>query len=158
MMKIKICPHCETEYNSHIEKCADCGAVLLLPEEITRIQEERKQCMTKLLENPVIVREGDLKWMDELFEALVDSGIPCVVNSNAGCKKGCCGEKFQLMVSAKDAEKARERIEEYYAEIDPEIHASNQLMDQGKCPACATPVGDNAVECPDCGLTLIIME
>lgn len=157
-MTIKICPYCETEYNPHVETCADCGTVLLSPEEIRRKKEEREQCMEKLLENPVIVREGDLKWMDELFEALVDSGIPCVVNSNAGCKKGCCGEKFQLMVSAKDAERARERIEEYYAEIDPEIHASNQLMRQGKCPACATPVDDNVVECPDCGLTLIIME
>lgn len=158
MTHIKICPDCETEYNPHIEKCADCGAVLLLHEELKKLQEERRRCMVKMLENPAVVKEGDLKWMDELFNVLVDSGIPCRVNSDTECKKGCCGNTFQLMVSSEDAGRARERIEEYYTEIDPAFKHSKEMMSQGRCPACATPVGSDTVECPECGLTLLIVE
>jgi hypothetical protein len=62
------------------------------------------------------------------------------------------------MVSSKDAERANERIEEYYMEIHPEIRASREMMSQGKCPACGSPVNSGAAECPDCGLTLLITE
>ena len=158
MQQIKICPDCTTEYFAHVECCADCGAVLLHPEENSTVQEERKKCRDKALENPVAVSEGDLKWMDELFNVLIDSGIPCLLNSDAGCNKGCCGDKYRLQVSAKDAERANERIQEYYAEIHPEIQTSKEMMSQGKCPACGSPVRPDTVECPDCGLTLLIIE
>jgi hypothetical protein len=158
MPQIKICPDCTTEYFAHIESCADCGAVLLSPEENRSVQEERKQCRERALENPVVVSEGDLKWMDELFNVLIDSSIPCLLNTDAGCNKGCCGDKYRLQVSAQDAERANERIQEYYAEVHPEIQASKEMMSQGKCPACGSPVNPDTVECPDCGLTLLIIE
>jgi hypothetical protein len=62
------------------------------------------------------------------------------------------------MVSREDAEKALERIEEYYSEVHPEIRASREMISNGKCPACASPVGSEATECGECGLTLIIVE
>ncbi len=158
MTQIKICPDCATEYFPHVENCADCGAVLLFPEENKRVQEEKKRCMDKALENPVVVREGDLKWIDELFHVLIDSSIPCVVHVDTGCKKGCSGHSCRLLVSSKDVEKANERIEEYYMKIHPEIQASKEMISEGKCPACGSPVGSDAVECPDCGLTLLIIE
>ena len=43
-------------------------------------------------------------------------------------------------------------------EIHPEIKDSRELITQGKCPACGSPVGSDAVECPDCGLMLLIIE
>ena len=156
MQHIKICPDCNTEYFPHIEKCADCGAVLLLPEENERAQEERKRLKDRALENPVMLREGDLKWMDELFNVLIDSGIPCVVNADAGCNKKCCGDTYRLLVSSLDAERASERIEDYCMEVHPEIRASRELAGQGKCPACGSPVRPDAVECPDCGLNLSV--
>jgi len=61
-------------------------------------------------------------------------------------------------VSSQDAEKASERIEEYCAELHPELQASREMMGRGKCPACGSPVSPDAVECPDCGLTLLIIE
>jgi len=158
MTQIKICPDCAAEYFAHIENCADCGAVLLLPEENQKMQLERQSCKEKSFENAVVVREGSLKWMDELYNVLINSGIPSTVNSDAGCKKGCCGDTCRLVVSAQDAEKANERIEAYYAEIHPEIQASREMMGQGKCPACSSPVEDDALECPDCGLILMIVE
>ncbi len=158
MKQIKICPDCATEYFAHISQCADCNTDLLTPEDNEKIQNNRQQCRDKALENPVTVREGELGWMDELFNVLIDSDIPCVLTSDAACNKSCCGGSFQLLVSEKDGERAKERIEEYYAEIDPELRASNEMMNQGKCPACGHAVGPDTAECPDCGLILIITD
>ena len=49
-------------------------------------------------------------------------------------------------------------IDEYYMELHPEIRESQELVDQGRCPACGYHVGTDARECPDCGLRLIIEE
>jgi hypothetical protein len=158
MNRNKICPDCETEYLPHIEKCADCGTVLLLHEEHRSVQEEKQRLTEKAIRNAVMVREGDLKWLDELCNVLIDAGIPCTVTSDTGCNKGCCGDKWQLIVSKADVEMAKERIEEYFVEMHPEIRASNELISQGKCPACGSPVVAGANECTDCGLTLVIIE
>ena len=158
MSQIKICPDCRTEYYPHIKCCADCGALLLSPEESKMVQEEKKRCGDKKLEEPVAVRAGSLKWIDELFKVLIDSGIPCVVNADAGCNKGGCRDTYRLLVSPENVEKANERIEEYCMEIHPEIKDSKELIRQGKCPACSCAVDSDAVECPDCGLALLIIE
>jgi len=158
MNRNKICPDCEIEYLPHIEKCADCGAVLLSHEEHRQAQEEKKRLMAKAVENAAVVREGDLKWLGKLYNVLIDAGIPCTVISDAGCNKGSCGNKCRLMVSAEDLERARERVEEYYMEIHPELRAANELLSQGKCPACGSPVAAGDNECSDCGLTLVIIE
>jgi uncharacterized OB-fold protein len=154
----KICPHCEADYLPHIEKCADCGAVLLLPEEYRKAQEERKRIEEMTLANMVVVREGDMDWLRELREVLIDAGSPCAVQSDAGCKKGCRGAECRLVVSSDDLERARERIEEYYMEVSPEFRASNELLKEGKCPACGSSVGTGDRECHDCGLPLLIVE
>ena len=127
-------------------------------ERSTGAREEKRLLKGRLLEQAVVVREGDLDWMNELYNVLIDSGISCVITADDGCKKGCCGNTCRLMVSTQDAEKARQRIEEYYMEIHPEIQASQEMASQGKCPACGSPVESEAVECPDCGLTLLIIE
>jgi hypothetical protein len=158
MNQNKICPDCEIEYLPHIEKCADCGAVLLLHEEHRRAQEERKRLIAKAIENAVVVRKGDLKWLGELYNILIDAGIPCAVTSDANCNKGCCGATCQLIVSTEDIERAQERIAKYFMEMHPELRASNELISQGKCPACGSPVGAGDNECSDCGLALVVIE
>jgi hypothetical protein len=129
-----------------------------MPEEYRKAQEERRRTEAKILANTVVVREGDLDWMSELRAVLIDAGIPCTVHSDAGCRKGCCGAACRLVVSSEDLERARERIEEYYMEVSPELRASNELIKNGKCPACGSPVGPDDQECRDCGLPLLIVE
>jgi hypothetical protein len=158
MNQNKICPDCEVEYMPHMEKCADCGAVLLLHEEYRRAQEERKRLTEKFIENAVVVREGDLKWLSELYNILIDSGIACTITSDGCFNKSCRGAKCGLIVSREDLGKAQERIAEYFMEIHPELRASNELMKQGKCPACGSPVSAEDKECSDCGLTLLVIE
>ncbi len=154
----KLCPVCQTEYLYHIQKCADCGADLLLPEEYKKAQEEKKRFGEKAVENRVVVREGDLDWMTELREVLVHAGIPCMLHSDLNCKKGCCGDKFQLVVSSDDLESAQQRIEEYFRAINPELGTANELIKEGRCPACGSPVDTDERECQDCGLSLLIIE
>ncbi|GBE04506.1 MAG TPA: hypothetical protein ENG95_01430 [Nitrospirae bacterium] len=158
MKQVKICPECNAEYFAHIEKCADCGVVLLLPEENQKVQEEKKRLREKPLEQGVVVSEGELKWMQELQDVLLDSGVASAVTADDGCNKGCCGNTCRLQVSSEDVEKAKDRVEQYYAEVHPEIQASNELASSGKCPACGSAVDADAVECPDCGLILVIAE
>ncbi|HXX57154.1 MAG TPA: hypothetical protein VEI96_04080 [Thermodesulfovibrionales bacterium] len=157
MNRNKICPVCGSEYLPQIEKCADCGAVLLLPEELKKAEEEKKRLMERALESEVVVREGDLNWLSELYTVLIDAGIPCAVRSDADCGKGC-GSKYRLVVSPEESERARERIEEYFMEMHPEIRASRERVKEGRCPACGSPVGAGERECPDCGLPLVIVE
>lgn len=154
----RICPDCETEYLPHIKQCADCGTVLLLPEEYRKAQEGKKRIEEKTVEDRVVVRVGDMDCLSELRAVLIDAGIPCTIYSDAGCKKGCCGDKCRLAVSSDDLKRAQERIEEYFMEVNPELRASNKLIKEGKCPACGSPVGTDERECPDCGLPLLIVE
>jgi uncharacterized OB-fold protein len=158
MNQNKICPDCQSEFLPHIRKCSDCGAVLLLPEEHRKAQEERKRIEEQIVQNSVVVREGDLNWMTELRTALIDSGIPCTIHFDAGCKKGCCGDKCRLVVSSEDLERAQESIETYLMEVTPEFRASKELISEGKCPACGSFVGTDERECRDCGLPLLIVE
>lgn len=155
---VKICPDCRAEYFPHILKCADCGTSLLSPEELKRAEEDKRRLQEKSLEDMVVVRQGDLQWMDELCNVLLDSGISSTVHVDPGCSKGCCGDTCRLVVSSQDAERAQERIEEYFREMHPELRESHELARQGNCPACGTPVAADAVECPDCGLILLIAD
>lgn len=157
MMNIKICPDCATEYFPHIQNCADCGTALLLPEEHRKLLEERKQCREETLENPVMIREGDLQWLNELYSVLLDASIPCVITVDR-CKKGCGSHPHQLLVSESDAGKANELVEEYFMKLHPEVRASKDMKEGGRCPACSSPVNADSVECPDCGLRLLIIE
>jgi len=153
----KICPECGDEYQPHIEKCADCGVLLLLPEELAKAQEERERTEEAAVDNSVKVLEGELGWMSELSTVLLDAGISCAIHSEAGCRKGCCGDTVQLRVSPEDLERAQQTIEEYLMELDPELRIVKEMLGKGKCPACGFSIGHDSRECPDCGLPLIIV-
>jgi hypothetical protein len=157
MKRNKICPDCGTEYLPHVDTCADCGAVLLLPDEYEKAQGEKERLRRRAVDDEVAIREGDLNWVGELHSVLIDSGIPCAVRADSCCGKGC-RPKCRLVVSRADVEKALERIEEYFAEMHPEIRTSRELLSEGKCPACGSPVGAGDRACPDCGLMLVMEE
>ena len=156
MNLIKTCPECGAEYLPHIEKCADCNVIVLSAEECMKAQEERKRIEETAVDNSVKVLEGDLSWMSELRTVLQDAGIPCSLHSDAGCRKGCCGDTLQLKVSPEDLERSQQTIEEYLMELDPDLRMVKEMLGKGKCPACGSSIGRDARECQDCGLPLII--
>lgn len=151
----KICPSCGAEYRPHLERCADCGSLLISPEEYGKAREERMRTEETEVGEAVKVMEGDLGWMSELKEVLLEAGVPCSLNS--GCGKGRCGTTVQLQVSPEDLERAQEAIEEYLMELDPDLRTAKEMFGKGICPACGSPIGNDARECPDCGLPLIII-
>lgn len=154
----KICPECGAEYLPHIEKCTDCGVVVLSPEECSKAQEQRKRAEETAVDESVKVMEGDLSWMSELRTVLLDAGIPCKLHSDVACRKGCCGDTVQLKVAPEDLERAQQSIEEYLMELDPDLKIVKEMLGKGKCPACGASIGNDDRECPDCGLPLIIVE
>lgn len=156
MSENKICPECECEYLPHVDKCADCGSALIHFEEYRKAKDEQRRLMEKAVEDAVVVRKGDLKWLGELYNVLIGAGIACSVQSGSCCNKGCQGDEYLLLVQSADADRASERIEEYFAEMHPEALASQELISEGKCPACGSPVGAGDKECPDCGLMLVL--
>jgi hypothetical protein len=158
MTQNKICPECNAEYLPHVEKCADCGAVLLPPEKLREAKQEKQQIREKAGENVAVVREGNLDWLVELRAVLIDAGIPATVRVAHDCGKECCCSTHWLTVSSDDLEKAQEQIEGYFMESNPEVRASKEMLRQGKCPACSSPLDEEAKECPDCGLPLVIVE
>jgi len=153
----KICPTCGAEYYPHIEKCSDCGAVLVRPGTYSKAQEERKKTEEQEVENAVLVLGGELGWISELRTVLLDAGIPCMLHSDTGCGKGCCGDTVQLKVAPEDLERAQAAIEEYLMELDPDLRTAKEMFGQGKCPACGSPIGPDDRVCGDCGLPLIII-
>lgn len=158
MNEYKICPSCSGEFYPHIEKCADCGVVLLTHEEHEKALLQRRLIEETAVKNAVAVREGDLDSIRTLETVLLDAGIPCMILSNTACGKGCCGDKWRLAVSPENLVRARDAVEEYHMELDPELRTSRERLDQGRCPACGSDVGPEALECPDCGLQLVIIE
>lgn len=104
----------------------------------------------------VAVKEGDQDWMKELADMLTGKGIPAGMTLAPGCSAGTCGCRFIILVAEKDVQAAHDNIEEYYMAIHPELRESQEWADQDKCPACGHDVGQDAKECPDCGLLLII--
>jgi len=158
MNRNKICPECETEYLPAIVSCADCGARLLLYEEYQNLRDKRTRLAEQSVQNSTVVRKGDLNWMEELRGVLVDSVIPCAIGLGDDCNKRSCSSEWLLLVDKAVAESAQARIEDYFAEIYPEMKASNELANQGKCPACGYSLKEGAAECPDCGLRLVVDE
>ncbi len=152
----KKCPACGEEYMPHIEKCADCGATLVPVDEYQTAVAELRKAAGEEPEDAVAVREGDLDWLLELREALLLAGIPSAIISDDGCNKNCCSDKCRLEVSKEDFERAQARIEEYFAEVHPEVREAREQVSEGKCPACGSPIAAGDKECPDCGLALII--
>jgi hypothetical protein len=155
---VKICPDCSCDFLDHVEKCARCDAVLVSFEDHARRQEEKRSLLETALEDQAVVREGEVKWLSELADMLLESGIPCRIHSDPGCAGSCRGNTCQLIVSRRDLERAHLRIEDYFAEMHPEVLASREMMGEGKCPACGSAVGSDEAECPDCGLALLIIE
>ena len=161
----KVCPQCGGEYRLDIERCADCGTVLVLPAEgMTGEEEEeadeRPQPGSGLVEAPpfdgplhelppsddlVCVSCRYVNTLHQLSQALDEAGIfhrlePAPYGSR---EVGC------LLVLPADADAA--------ADIDdgftgPPLDGDDPPAELTVCPACGATHSLNAKECGVCGL------
>ncbi len=155
-MQIKKCPECGTEYFAHVADCADCGVALALPEDLEKGALPGGRLTETPPEDLVAIREGSQEWIDELAHVLSSEGIPAKISLAPGCSAGTCGSRYVLAVTKEHAEAARKAVEAYFAEIHPEVEESRAMEDEGRCPACGTPVDERDAECRECGLVLKI--
>lgn len=170
----KVCPECRAEFVHTALACSDCGAALVLASEIQRGLGGAGLSMP---DDRVLLRAEGPAWIEALGERLEDAGIPCwtelIDPERAPGRAGACA----LHVRESDVARAREidaaleheQIPDladlgYRAEplaspvsrpagagLDPTpVEAADEA-----CPACGAglgALGDDAQECPDCGL------
>ncbi len=104
----------------------------------------------------VPVKEDSQSLIKELSDMLLERGVESRIALAPGCQAGTCSCRFHLLVHKNDSQAALENIDEYYMELHPEMRDSHEWAAQDKCPACGFDVEENAKECADCGITLIV--
>lgn len=163
---LKYCPQCKDEYISSIEKCHDCGCILLTGGEMSASGENQRGKRAQRLgelgpdDELVVVRRGplpEMKVYEELLRA--DSIATALAGDESSCGKGCCASSFDLVVRREEAADAMQIIEAEIrrtAVIDSTANATSDsvfdpLAANNICPACGHRF-TGGMECPDCGL------
>lgn len=153
----KRCERCGSEFVPAVSSCIDCGGALVevdprmttAPQGAGEPPPGRATTLLTAADQPSLVREEDVSYIQPLAKRLRAAGIRCDVNQN--CKKGCAG-RVALWVPAADLEAAAAIDREHFADLVPD--ASFVDLDGDGCPACGTPRSPGQVDCADCGLTL----
>lgn len=165
---LKYCPRCQDEYRADIEKCADCGLLLLTGRQIQEMvgQGEQQRLSRKGALTPedevVTIHKGALPELRDLEEKLTRENIGVLIMSDqpAGCNKGCCPSDFYLQVRKEDARDAFAILGEEFQRStslhDHDLAHVDQVFNRDAshaiCPACGFEFETKATICPDCGL------
>lgn len=159
--RFKLCERCGSEFVPAMESCIDCGGPLVEvdPRMTTEPGESRRPASPAettpppltAADEPRLVREEDVSYVQPLAKRLRAAGIRCEVNQD--CKKGCAGGRVALWVPAADLAAAAALDREHFADLVPDAASFVDLDGEG-CPACDTPRIPGGVDCAECGLTL----
>jgi len=155
---VKVCPDCNAEYLPHIERCADCGAVLILPgQPAPASASPPPEGRVQVRDDLVCVRVADLDWARRLGARLERAGIDHLMETEQTAGATCCGSgRFRVMVRRTDAEAAVQVDGEQLRREVPEMDQLPQSsLNAEACPACGNPVSESAAECPSCGLAIM---
>jgi len=161
--EFKVCPNCGTEYNSHIEKCADCLDDLVYKNNI-----EISPVSIEETAELVLIRTDEALFIKDIQRKLTEIGIQSVISVEYTPKHQSshghfgAGALYNIYVSKEDEEKAialehsqwNKVLEQDNLKLDVNVNSYNNQC----CPACNTFVGIDAKECPSCGLFLTIGE
>jgi hypothetical protein len=166
----KVCPECLGEYRLDIERCADCGIVLVFPEDVPSVEDEEEEEEDGEAPEPdfpdelpvvgplhALPASDDLvcvccrlqQYFPKLSLALDEAGIPhrfepapfAPPKDRVGC----------LYVQPADADAA--------AAVDAGLGSVNVddpdlVAELSACPACGTPRAPEATVCKKCQLQL----
>jgi predicted amidophosphoribosyltransferase len=161
-LPIKICPKCGEEYDIDAQVCAECGGALVFPQDFVKRYEPPAH-----EEDVVLIREGSADYLKELMGHLAKQGIRAGVRLHGEAPSSCSTRKcapqpiFGLYVAKTDEAAAKEVDRAHWLQGAPEEGASFTYTEselQGVCPACSTRLPEKAVECPECGLAVGVVE
>ena len=157
------CPVCRSEFLEGVIHCANCEVdlvgsipdedILASPEAMARAL-KGKELHAVMVGNHVALREAQ--------RVLSNDGIPSVISGEAENTEVDPGmhARFFLMVEAQrlgDTARSFHHRAQQGLELEGLMvgeGAEPQLLADDRCPACGTPIADNANECPECGLFL----
>jgi hypothetical protein len=148
---IRRCPECSEEFQPHIVRCSDCGALLEAAFEGDASPDERGDLRESAPPLPEYARilDGLSPAMAELAaQHLSAAGIPVALTSHY--RYG-----LRLGVKAEDAVTAIAILErEGIVPKQPDASEAAVAAEGGPCPACGDDVAPGTAVCPGCGLRL----
>lgn len=153
----KVCPSCRDEFTLVATACAACGVDLVAPGDLPDEEEEIPEAFPEISEL-ACVRVGPLPWTRALSDTLTAAGIGHRVERDTrseeegGVGRGKFGgeDVYGTWVRPEELDAASELDAVIFAQFEPDREA--EASGEEACPACATPLAVDAIECPDCGL------
>jgi hypothetical protein len=161
--RFKLCTRCGSEYVWTMESCIDCGGPLTEVDprmttpprgrrEPSPLTDLRPAHVFTAADEPLVLRQEELPYVQALAERLRAAGIPYEVFAPDDCRGGC-STKYSVLVGTADFVAAAAVDRQVLAELVPDAETFVDL-DTAGCPACGTPRIPGAVDCADCGLSI----
>jgi predicted amidophosphoribosyltransferase len=153
-MLVKRCPECREDYMPHVERCADCGAVLVARDDEAPLDGEAEaESPLPPGEYRVLLAADRAAELDPLVARLARAGVPAKVTVSRR------GTGFELRVRDEERPRAVELLHDVVgaaaaAEAALERHFDAERGGYAHCPACESSLPAGATECAECGLLL----
>ena len=161
---VRVCVDCDEEYRPGVVRCADCGGALEdryddepLHQESTFVPAPTDS-ERPLPDAHALATSADARELVPLADRLVAAGLPfrIVAREVAGEDRP---RGFELRVTDADRTAALAAVATL---VEPGSGVTLLVLrapsapdeEHLRCPACDTPIGTSATECPECGLGL----
>ena len=158
------CPRCRCEYLGNVLECADCGVELVPEHSLEALGRAEMPPIAEL----TCIRSASVGWAQALSQQLSKAGISHRIEAvpDEAEGEGVRGEPDALLpygvwVLEADLPAAREVDENFLRSQIPDLPedlSAHEPAGDEQCPACGTAVSQDAQECSDCGLVLVIGE
>jgi hypothetical protein len=164
-MHVRVCRQCDEEYRPEIAVCADCGAELVdADDEGAPASAAAGHAATEGVEpEQPLYAAGSPRDLTALADELVRAGLPFRLASAAERDPDRRGYDLRVPLSAVEAAQrvlaplVAADLGRLYVEI-PVLVGLPEVDDEAEplssCPACETPLAEEALECPACGLAV----
>lgn len=153
-MLVKRCPECREDYLPHVERCADCGAVLVSSDdEAPDAGAPEEESPLPPGEYRLLLASDRAAELDPLVQRLASAKVPAKVSVSRR------GTGFELRVRDEERARAVELLHDVVgraaaAEAALEQHFDAERGGYALCPACESSLPAGATECAECGLLL----
>lgn len=149
-----VCPECGSEYQPQIRVCIDCGTATVSPA-AAREQAPHKPDPQPLDKTETVhIRTDELEWIESLRALFEQHDISCWIYPAQSSRHH---QRFKISVAKEDAVLAFELDGELLRQrLGDDGDEMVEVPVPGLCPACHSQLPAGAIECPACGLALVV--